>query len=99
LPFFISIASLGHESTHDSQPVQVLASTFAGIVKSFPKDRLLVFIKQAEEFTKFLPNTQQKFYYFQRIYQNSPNIPIKPRRDVAAHAGLWFWVLAVRFRR
>jgi hypothetical protein len=35
-PSLISIASLGQASTHDSHPVQVPLSTFAGIVNSFP---------------------------------------------------------------
>jgi hypothetical protein len=35
LPLFIAIASLGQHSKHDSQPVQVSFSTFAGIFYPF----------------------------------------------------------------
>jgi hypothetical protein len=57
LPLRISMASLGQASTHDSHPVHVLASTFAGIVNPFPKHWLII-RKQAGEFTKFPPATQ-----------------------------------------
>jgi hypothetical protein len=35
LPSFIEIASLGQDSTQDSQPVQVSLSTFAGMIFPF----------------------------------------------------------------
>jgi hypothetical protein len=37
-PSSIEMASLGHSSTQDSQPVHFSLSTFAGITRPFPKN-------------------------------------------------------------
>jgi hypothetical protein len=43
----MEIASLGQHSTHDSQPVQVPESTFAGITFPFKQIKTLDFLQNA----------------------------------------------------
>jgi hypothetical protein len=49
LPSFIEMASLGHSSTQDSQPVHFSLSTFAGITQPFPKQHSTDFTAEHAE--------------------------------------------------
>jgi hypothetical protein len=59
----ISIASLGQQSTHAPQPVQVPLSTIAGIFIPFQK-LITMFYKQVREFTYFRKVKQSFFLKF-----------------------------------
>ncbi len=70
-PSSIEIASLGHSSTQDSQPVHFSLSTCAGITQPFQKNDLNT---TNETITTYSPRPK-----FQRIYPPSVRRPSLPR--------------------